>query len=235
MKVSGINSVGLASALYEYTSTDHKTDQDSGSIESLLSSNMAANNKALTALSGKSKSTTSYQKTLKAADQTNALLKTLTDQKKSLYVKEKNATDDEEKAAYQAEAKSQVSSFVSSYHTLVANLAQTGGKTNKNFLSDLNQFMADHEAELAKAGVTRQEDGTLSLDAATLADAGMDTLSGIFGSDASFVTELNKKVDAIAERTATTVNTLQIYSTAYSNSGSYSEYEYIKGLYDSQA
>lgn len=235
MKVSGINSASLASALYEYTSTDNKTDQDSGSIENLLSSNMAANNKALTALSGKSKSTAGYQKTLKAADQTNALLQKLTDQKKSVFVKAKGTEDDTRKAAYELDARSQVSSFVSSYNTLITNMAQTGGKTNKNFLSDLNQLISDHEEELAAAGVTRQEDGTLALDASVLADADMDTLSGIFGPDASFAGKLGEQVDAIAERTATTVNTLQIYSTAYSNSGSYSEYEYIKGLYDSQA
>ncbi len=235
MKVSGINSANLASALYEYTSTDNKTDQDSGSIENLLSSNMAANNKALTALSGKSKSTASYQKTLKAADQANALLQKLTDQKKSVFVKAKNAEDAEKKAGYEADARSEVSSFVSSYNTLITNLAQTGGKTNKNFLSDLNQLVADHEKELAGAGVTRQEDGTLALDAAVLADADVDTIAGVFGPDASFAGALGEQVHAIAERTATTVDTLQIYSTAYSNSGSYSQYEYIKGLYDSQA
>lgn len=235
MKVSGLNSARLAGVLYDYTSTDNTADKDSGSIENLLSSNMAANNSALTALASKSKSATGYQKTLKAADQTNALLQKLTDQKKSVFVKEKNAKDEEERAAYQADARSELSSFVSSYNLLITNLSQTGGKTNKNFLSDLNQYMADHEKELEAAGVTRQEDGTLALDAAVLADANMDTLSSIFGPDADFTKGLGEQVQAVAERTATTVDTLQIYSTAYSNSGSYSQYEYIKGLYESQA
>lgn len=235
MKVSGINSAGMASALYEYTSTDNKTGNDSGSLENLLSANMSANNSALTALSAKSQKTSGYQKTLKAADQANELLQKLTDQKKSVFVKAKDAQTDEERVGYQASAASEVSAFLSSYNTLVTNMAQTGGKTNKNFLSDLNQLISDHSKELAGVGVTRQADGTLSVDAAVLAEADTDTLAKVFGSDAAFAKDLKEQVSEITERTATTVDTLQIYSTAYSNSGSYSQYEYIKGIYDSRA
>jgi hypothetical protein len=42
-------------------------------------------------------------------------------------------------------------------------------------------------------------------------------------------------MDNIVDRTATTVGALQIYSTAYSNSGSYSQYKFLEGLYDLKA
>ena len=95
--------------------------------------------------------------------------------------------------------------------------------------------MKDYDKELADFGITQNEDGTFSLDAETLAGAEIDALAQVFGPDGDFSQKLTEKMDAIVQKTATTVDTLQIYSTAYSNSGSYSQYDYLKGIYDLKA
>ena len=92
-----------------------------------------------------------------------------------------------------------------------------------------------YEEELEEFGISKCEDGTLALDAQVLADADLDAMADMFGPGANFAQELERQVTGIAEKTASTVDALQIYSTAYSNSGSYSQYEYLKGIYDIKA
>lgn len=95
MKVTGMNSASLAGALCEYSATTGSTtDKDSGSIENLLSSAMSANNTVLAGLAGKVENKSGYQKALKTVDQTNELLHSLTDAKKSVFVKAKEAQTD---------------------------------------------------------------------------------------------------------------------------------------------
>ena len=118
---------------------------------------------------------------------------------------------------------------------MISNLMEAGGGTNKNFLNELNQIMKDYDKELSAFGITQNEDATLALDADTLAGADMDALAEVFGPEADFSQKLTEQMDTIVQKTATTVDTLQIYSTAYSNSGSYSQYDYLKGIYDLKA
>ena len=118
---------------------------------------------------------------------------------------------------------------------MISNLMEAGGGTNKNFLSELNQIMKDYDKELSAFGIAQNEDGTLALDAEILAGADIDALAEMFGPDADYSRRLTEQMDEIVQKTATTVDTLQIYSTAYSNSGSYSQYDYLKGLYDLKA
>jgi hypothetical protein len=118
---------------------------------------------------------------------------------------------------------------------MIENLTEAGGTTNKNFLTELNATIRAYGTDLSGIGITAREDGTLAMDAETLAGADLDTLADIFGPDGSFSGQLRDQMDHIVERTATTVDTLQIYSTAYSNSGSYSQYKFLEGLYDIKA
>lgn len=235
MKVTGMNSASLAGALYEYTSADNTKNKDSGSLENLLSSGMAANNMALAALAQKSKSASGYQKTLTAAEQTDELLEKLTDAKRSVFVKAKDAADETEKTAYELSAATEIANALSSYNTLLTNLSETGGKANKAFLNDLDALVRANEKDLAAIGIACQQDGTLALDAEAMAAVDIDAMADVFGPDGSFAKGLQEKVGEISARTAATVDVLQIYSASYSNSGSYSQYDYIKGLYDLKA
>ena len=150
-------------------------------------------------------------------------------------MKSADTEDEQAREDYQTEAAKDIAGLLNSYNTMISNLMEAGGSTNKNFLSELNQIMKDYGKELSAVGITGNEDGTLALDAETLAGADMDVLSEVFGPDADFSQKLTGQMDTIVQKTATTVDTLQIYSTAYSNSGSYSQYEYLKGLYDLKA
>lgn len=234
MKVTGINSADLVSSLYDYTSESKKSEDDN-SIASLLSSGMSAGNSALAALARKAENGDYYKKALSAAENAGGLIHSLSDEKKSVFVKAADTEDEEKLAEYQTQATNEIASLLNSYNTMISNLTEAGGKTNKNFLSDLDQLMQDYEEELAEFGITQREDKTLALDVEALAGADIDALTAVFGPDADFAETLTAQLDTIAEKTAATVDTLLIYSTAYSNSGSYSQYDYVKGLYDLKA
>ena len=234
MKVTGMNSADLVGALYDSTQGSNKK-KDSNSIENLLSSNMSANNPAMAKLARKAENKDYYKKVLSAADQTNELLHKLNDTKKSVFVKAADTEDEQKREEYQTEAAKDIAGLLNSYNTMISNLIEAGGGTNKNFLNELNQIIQDYGKELSTFGITQNEDGTFALDAETLAGADMDALAEVFGPDGDFSQKLTEKMDAIVQKTATTVDTLQIYSTAYSNSGSYSQYDYLKGIYDLKA
>lgn len=235
MKVTGMSSADMVSALYDFTSKGSNKNEDSNSIENLLTANMAANNPAMAKLAHKAGSEESYKKALSAVDRADELIRGLSDAKKSAFRKAADTEDEEEFAKYQTQATQDIAGLLNSYNTMISNLMEAGGKTNKNFLSELNQLMGDYEEELSAFGISKRVDQTLAMDAEALAGADMDALAEVFGPDAEFAKRLTAQLDTIAERTATTVDTLQIYSTAYSNSGSYSQYEYLKGLYDLKA
>ena len=235
MKVTGMNSADMVSALYDNLAQGSSKKKDSNSIENLLTSNMSANNPAMARLARKSENEDYYKKALSAAEQTDELLRKLNDAKKSVFVKAADTQDEQVKEDYQTEAAKDIAGLLNSYNTMISNLMEAGGGTNKNFLSELNQIMKDYGKELSTFGITGKEDGTLALDAETLAGADMDALAEMFGPEGVFSQKLTETVDSIVKKTATTVDTLQIYSTAYSNSGSYSQYDYLKGIYDLKA
>ena len=234
MKVTGMNSADLVSSLYDFTANGGK-NKDSNSIESLLSANITANNPAMARLAGKSAKKEYYTEALSAADRSDVLIRTLNDAKKSVFTKAADTEDAEELDAYQTQAVQDVAGLLNSYNTMVSSLSEAGGKSNKNFLNELNQLMDDYDEELAAFGISKRPDGTMALDANVLAGAELGALAEMFGPGANFAEELGNQVTAIAEKTASTVDALQIYSTAYSNSGSYSQYEYLKGIYDIKA
>ena len=235
MKVTGMNSADLVSALYDNTTQSSGKKKDSNSIENLLTSNMTANNPAMAQLARKAENKDFYKKALSAAEQSDELLRQLSDEKKSVFVKAADTQDEQEREDYQTQAAKDIASMLNSYNTMISNLMEAGGRANKNFLSDLHAIMKDHDSELSAFGISENEDGTLALDAETLAAADIDALAEVFGPDAGFSQELTAQMDTIVQKTATTVDTLQIYSTAYSNSGSYSQYDYLKGIYDLKA
>jgi hypothetical protein len=234
MKVTGLNSAQLVSSLYEYTSSSTK-DEDSNSIENLLTSNMTANNPAMAKLAHKAESEEYYKKALSAGERANEKLYDLMDKEKSVFVKAADTDDAEELEEYQTEATQSIAGFLNGYNTMISNLTEAGGKTNRNFLEELNTTIGSYGKELAGIGITQNADGTLAMDAEALASADLDSLENLFGPEADFANQLQGQMEHIVERTATTVDTLQIYSTAYSNSGSYSQYDFLKGLYDLKA
>lgn len=236
MKVTGINTAKMAGVLAEYASSTTQGSKDSGSVESLLSSNLSANNTVMAKLSGKLDNKADYQKALKAIDQSNELLNALSDGKKSVFIKAKDETlTEEEQESLRTTAAGDVAEWVSSYNVTVKSLTEAGGKTNKGFLQELEQITGAYADRLQEIGLTPQADGTLTLDAEKLAAADRDTLEALFGADASFAKELSEKTYEIADDTASTVDMLQIYSSAYSNSGSYSQYKYMKAIYELEA
>ena len=94
MKVTGMNSADLVSALYDSTTQGSNKKKDSNSIENLLTSNMSANNPAMAKLAAKAQQQDFYKKALSAADSSQDLLQRLQDQKAGLFEKIKDASDE---------------------------------------------------------------------------------------------------------------------------------------------
>ena len=100
MKVTGINSADMVSALYDNISQGSGKKKDSNSIENLLTSNMSANNPAMAKLARKAENEEFYKKALSAAEQTDELLRKLNDAKKSVFVKAADTQDEQEREEY---------------------------------------------------------------------------------------------------------------------------------------
>ena len=118
---------------------------------------------------------------------------------------------------------------------MISNLSEEGGKTNKAYLKSLFSTLENASGQLKKIGITVKSDGTLETDYATLCDADVADLKEAFGSGSSLAKALTKTVGEVNSASAKSSHLAQIYSTAYSNSGSYSQYDYIKHLYNTLA
>lgn len=235
MKVTGMNSAQLAGTLYDSSYAGNQKVDDENSLASLLTNNMTANNPAMAKLAAKAQQQDFYKKALSAADSSQDLLQRLQDQKAGLFEKIKDASDEVSEEKYISEAKAAIMDYVSAYNRLITNLSEAGGKTNKNFLSDLNQLYGENQDELGALGITKLEDGTLDLDMFTLELANAEDLEAAFGAASDYGAKSSDFMQKISEKTASTVDSLMIYSAAYSNSGSYSQYDYLKGIYDLKA
>ena len=178
-----------------------------GGISSLLQQNCVASNPVLTKMSREAEKSGIYKSTVTNTGSVLKYLETLTDKSSdSVFSKaEADGNTDE------------------------------GGKTNKAYLKSLFSTLENASGQLKKIGITVKSDGTLETDYATLCDADVADLKEAFGSGSSLAQALTKTVGEVNSASAKSSHLAQIYSTAYSNSGSYSQYDYIKHLYNTLA
>ncbi|MDE6603592.1 MAG: hypothetical protein K2K90_15895 [Lachnospiraceae bacterium] len=76
---------------------------------------------------------------------------------------------------------SDVKSFVNQYNNMLDDLKESGTRSDKNFLTQLNSMSRAAERDLALTGVTRKADGTLVVDEKKLKAADVDTLEKVWG------------------------------------------------------
>lgn len=139
--------------------------------------------------------------------------------KTSLFAKAKESGDT-------SEIVSNIKGFVSQYNSMMQNLQESGSRTDNTYMTQLNSIARMNSSELASCGVSRNSDGTLSVDDKKLAAADIDTLQKVWNGNSSFPARAALWADFVessAERnmSAQASNT---YSNLFNNYGSSGNY-----------
>lgn len=229
MQINSSTNASLLDYVNSIKNGSSSTGNTKSGIGSLLQQSCVAANPMLTKMSQQAENAGLYKSAAINASAVVQYLKTLSGSSdESVFAKaeEEGSTD---------VAVTKIGSMVVSYNKLLDNLSAEGGKTNQAYLKSLYALAGENSEALEKIGITLNSDGTLGTDYATLCDADVSDLKNLFGSGASFGSELSELVTQVSDSSAQASNLAQIYSTAYSSSGSYSQYEYIKNFYNNKA
>lgn len=141
---------------------------------------------------------------------------------KSLFAKAKESGDT-------SEIVSTINSFVSQYNSMLANLKESGTRADTTYLTQLNSISSLNRSDLAACGVTRNADGTLTVDNEKLAAADIETLEKVWNSNSGMAGRAALWADSVesnAERnmTAQVSNAYSSLFDNYGNRGNYFNY-----------
>lgn len=109
----------------------------------------------------------------------------------------------------------QVREFVDSYNGMVRSLKSSGSRVDNSYLNQLNANVTMSRSALQATGVTKNADGTLSINDKTLKGASLDQLEKAWGSGGSFVTKTSAAAENIQENAVSGMNNL--INNSYSN------------------
>ena len=128
-----------------------------------------------------------------------------------------------------SEIVSNIKSFVAQYNNMLADLKESGTRTDNTYLTQLNSITSLNRADLTSCGVTRNADGTLTVDDEKLSNTDIDTLEKVWNGKSSVAARVSTWADSVessAERnmTAQASNSYSNLFKNYGNSGNYFNY-----------
>ncbi|MCM1388167.1 MAG: hypothetical protein NC231_12635 [Bacillus sp. (in: Bacteria)] len=171
--------------------------------------------------SNKTNSTqTNYQNMKNNAGELQSIVSKLTDEKEdSLFAKAQESGDT-------SAIKNQVKEFVSKYNGMVKSLRNSGSRVDNSYLNQLNSYATMYRSSLQATGVTKNADGTLSVDDKTLSQASVEQLKKAWGTDSSFAKRAGAAAVNVQENAVSGMNTLigNAYSNLLQNYGSRGNY-----------
>lgn len=138
---------------------------------------------------------------------------------KSLFAKAKESGDT-------SEIVSTINSFVSQYNSMLANLKESGTRADTTYLTQLNSISGLNRSDLAACGVTRNADGTLTVDNEKLAAADIETLEKAWNGNSGMAGRAALWADSVesnAERNMT-AQASSAYSSLFDNYGNTGNY-----------
>lgn len=223
----------LTSLLSDYSSIKN------GSYGKLLKAYYAKDNTPAKSAESKKLSqdkTSEYETTAKAADAVSAAADKLIAKGADSLFKEKDiVTKDEDgkevtKKGYDFDAiYSAVKSFTDSYNSFI-NKAKDS--TNDNIAREgdnlANQVNISH-SQLAKVGITINDDDTLTIDEARFKSADIGSLKSLFNGNQSWAYQVSSKVSMIGSSASSAANSAKNYT----NSGSYADSYSVGNLLNS--
>lgn len=135
---------------------------------------------------------------------------------------------EEETAKYRKEAEGEITGFVEDYNTLVKMLGKESSSINSIYLGQLQSYMQGSKNILSEMGITRETDGTLSINQETLKSADVSKLREAFGQAGSFAGKVMERAENIIASAETNLSVLN--NSLYA--GNYSYNRYGNDIYD---
>lgn len=138
---------------------------------------------------------------------------------KSVFAKAKESGDT-------SEVVSAIKGFVSQYNSMLANLRESGTRTDTTYLTQLNSISSLNSSDLASCGIKRNADGTLAVDDEKLSAADLETLEKVWNGKSGFVSRAALWADSVkasAERSMD-AQVSNSYSDIFNNYGSRGNY-----------
>lgn len=198
-------------------------------IGALLQQSCVAANPVLTRISNEAAKSGVYKNAVTHSSAVLNYLEALSENKEgSLFAKAEESENTDEVIT-------KIGSMAISYNKMIDSLKEEGGKTNQAYLKSLYCALSESNESLEKIGLSVKADGSIATDYEALCDADRSDLKAAFGSGSKLTEALQDTIINVKEDSTKSSRLAQIYSTAYSNSGSYSQYHYIENLYDSLA
>ena len=138
---------------------------------------------------------------------------------KSLFAKARESGDTSELVA-------NIKGFINNYNGMLENLRASGSRADVNYLTQFNSISKLNSSALASCGVTRNSDGTLTVDDKKLAETDLDTLEKVWNGNNSFTGRAGLWADSVesnAERNMT-AKASNAYSSLFDNYGNRGNY-----------
>lgn len=120
----------------------------------------------------------------------------------------------------------QVKDFVSKYNGMVRSLRSSGSRVDNSYLNQLNSNAMMCRSALQATGVTKNSDGTLSIDSKALSAASVDQLEKAWGSSTSFAAKTGAAASNVQDNAVSGMNNLvnNSYSSLLKNFGARGNY-----------
>lgn len=166
---------------------NNSTSKTDNIFESIIASNTARCQERISQVTGIKVNSTKDGDYKKVTSSSAALTETMDKLKSS-------SLWDESKEGYSKDnIISGIKDFVSSYNTLMTNIDNVGKTVENTYKTKFNQYVKEHEKELAEVGVTIEKDGKMTIDKDKLNEADVSALKKVFGNDSEFM----KKLDSV--------------------------------------
>ncbi len=116
---------------------------------------------------------------------------------------------------------SQVKDFVNQYNSTVRNLKSAGGRVDTSYYNQMTSYASMYRNALEASGVTRNSDGTLSVNENALQKASVAQLKQTWGGSSSFAARAGQVATNVQYNAVTSMNSMinNSYSSLLRNFG----------------
>lgn len=125
-----------------------------------------------------------------------------------------------------AEIVSNIKGFVSQYNSMLKNLKDSGSRTDNLYVTQLNNISSLSSSDLRACGVTRNADGTLTVDDQKLSASDVETLEKVWNSNSGFAGRAALWADSVESSAKRNMDAeaSSSYSNLFNNYGSSGNY-----------
>lgn len=126
-----------------------------------------------------------------------------------------------EESGSTSEITKMVKDFVNQYNSTVRNLRSAGGRVDTSYYNQLTSYAMMHRNALQETGVTKNADGTLSVNEKALQEASVEKLKQVWGSSSSFASKAGQTAAYVQSNAVSSMNSMinNSYSSLLRNFG----------------